>query len=289
MGCRILATGVEANPALRGALDPIVAAARSCLSAAGRAPADIDVLIHTGLYRDENMVEPAMAALLQQRLGIRLGAGPEVAVGVSFDLMNGACGVVSAVQAASALLALGDARHVLVVSGDAHPSGQRPPEFPYATVGGAILLGQASRGGFGRARFQDAEDVPGAGGFVDIGAPGGRDRITVSRPAGFVDHALEHLAGSVAAWAEAEGSRLEGSLLVTSRLTADFPVRLATRLGLDPSSVAAAPEPRGDPHSSALTWAWHHAAASGQLDRFERVIFAAVGAGITSAVVGYQP
>jgi 3-oxoacyl-[acyl-carrier-protein] synthase-3 len=50
-----------------------VAAAKTCLHRAGRAPGDVDLLINAGIYRDRNMGEPALAALIQQDIG----ANPE--------------------------------------------------------------------------------------------------------------------------------------------------------------------------------------------------------------------
>jgi 3-oxoacyl-[acyl-carrier-protein] synthase III len=55
------------------ALHLAVAAAKTCLQQAGRAPGDVDLLIIAGIYRDRNMGEPALAALIQQDIG----ANPE--------------------------------------------------------------------------------------------------------------------------------------------------------------------------------------------------------------------
>jgi 3-oxoacyl-[acyl-carrier-protein] synthase III len=43
------------------------AAARSCLAHARREPSEIDMLINAGVYREDNMGEPALAALSRPR------------------------------------------------------------------------------------------------------------------------------------------------------------------------------------------------------------------------------
>ena len=55
------------------ALHLAVASARTCLQRAGRDPDDVDLLINAGIYRDRNLAEPALAALIQEDVG----ANPE--------------------------------------------------------------------------------------------------------------------------------------------------------------------------------------------------------------------
>ena len=52
------------------------AAARTCLAHAGREPGDVDMLINAGIYREDNMGEPALAALIQEDIGANLGQPP---------------------------------------------------------------------------------------------------------------------------------------------------------------------------------------------------------------------
>ena len=61
--------------------------------------ADVDMLINAGIYREDNMGEPALAALIQEDIGANRGQPPIGGHGTfSFDLMNGTCGVISAIQ-----------------------------------------------------------------------------------------------------------------------------------------------------------------------------------------------
>ncbi len=147
MGTAIRATAVSTDPAVRSSIAHASAAAQECLERAGVTPAQVDLLINVGVFRDSNMAEPAMSALIQKEVGMNLDfvRDPSPKAGFSFDLMNGACGALNAVQVAGAFLETGSAEYVLVVSGDAHPSTAGTPhpagaEFPYATVGAAMLL-----------------------------------------------------------------------------------------------------------------------------------------------------
>ena len=98
------------------------AAARACLAEAGKEPSEIDMLINTGVYREDNMGEPALAALIQEDIGANLGQPPAAGHGTfSFDLMNGTCGVVSAIQLESGLLRSGVIRLGAIVASDVDP------------------------------------------------------------------------------------------------------------------------------------------------------------------------
>jgi 3-oxoacyl-[acyl-carrier-protein] synthase-3 len=46
------------------ALDLAVTTAQDCLQQAGRDPHDIDLLVNSGIYRDRNIAEPALAAMI---------------------------------------------------------------------------------------------------------------------------------------------------------------------------------------------------------------------------------
>src|SRR5262245_22995012 len=129
-----------------GSIEHAVSAGQQVLEQAGIDPGEVDVLINVGVYRDGNVVEPANSALIQLGLDMHLdyeaGSGRST---FSFDLRNGACGVLNAVHAASALLATGTAAKVLIVSSDAHPGGVEaadPIRFPFTAAGAAWLLGR---------------------------------------------------------------------------------------------------------------------------------------------------
>jgi len=117
------------------------AAARHCFALAGHEPGDIDMLINVGMYREDSLGEPALAALIQQDIGVRPGLRPagQAAPGqsgqrrqsgqagtFSFDLLNGACGALTAIQIESGLLKSGVIRLGAVVSSDVQPDVKDP-------------------------------------------------------------------------------------------------------------------------------------------------------------------
>lgn len=113
----------------------------ACLDAAGIAPTDVDLLINCGIYRDGNLGEPALAALIQEDVGANLGHPPVGGHGTfSFDLAAGACGPVTAMQIIDGFVRSGVVRRALVVASDADPGSHLARDFPYQPMGAAALL-----------------------------------------------------------------------------------------------------------------------------------------------------
>ncbi|MEV6319096.1 hypothetical protein [Streptomyces sp. NPDC051776] len=280
-------------------------AAQDCLATAGLSPDAVGVLVNVGVYRESNMFEPAIGALVQKRAGINLDylARPVPGAGFSFDLMNGACGVLNAVQVAQALLTTGSTERVLITAADVHPSGRgaQHTDYPYEDLGAALLLERSAEpgAGFGPVRLRNADGGSGAAGYLDTAAMGlhGRQQITVSRDTGWEERLLDLSAGLVTEYARAEQLDLTRVRLVCSRPTADFVSRLAGRLGLDPSQAGGHPQVPGDarggaaqggdaqPHTAAPVLGYLQAGAHPH----EHLLFVTAGAGLSAACAIYRP
>ncbi|MET8626999.1 3-oxoacyl-[acyl-carrier-protein] synthase III C-terminal domain-containing protein [Kitasatospora sp. NPDC004669] len=285
------------------------AAGRACLDQAGLSAADVDVLVNVGVYRDSNIVEPSVAALIQKSIGINLDylRSPDRRAAFSFDLMNGACGVLNAVQAADALLSTGGARRVMVVCADTHPSTDPSragtAAFPYASTGAALLLEHTGDTlGFGRVHHRSLPGGHGVNGYLplpDVGADG-RNSIVVDRDDDAVERMLALAVDSVRTVLSAEDGAataedtarahvaLDRTLLVTSQPSPAFAARLAKRLGLASDAAVTVEGVHGDPHTSALVHGYRQALDTGRLAGHDRVLFLAVGAGLTSAASLYR-
>jgi 3-oxoacyl-[acyl-carrier-protein] synthase-3 len=221
------------------------AVARRALDGAGLPAGDVDLLINAGLYHDRNLGEPALAALIQEDIG----ANPEDphAGGhgtFSFDVANGSCGMLTALQVADGFLRAGTIRHALVVASDARPARRLAPGFPFAPTGAAVVCGWRPDGrGIQAFRFASPPADTGGGLRATVGFAGGRNRLTISEEAGF--------AAAAAAWAGEVADKLladhglhagDIDVIVPNPLTGPFLDALAERLGVDRARMA---EPAG--------------------------------------------
>lgn len=94
-----------------------------------------------GVYRERGLGEPALAALIQEDVGANPGHPPVGGHGTfSFDIDNGACGVLTAAHVVRGFLESGAARWCAVVASDSGPGPVHARQVPYPETGGAVLL-----------------------------------------------------------------------------------------------------------------------------------------------------
>ncbi|HUO38912.1 MAG TPA: 3-oxoacyl-[acyl-carrier-protein] synthase III C-terminal domain-containing protein [Mycobacterium sp.] len=140
------------------ALHLAVAAARTCLQQAGRDPDELDLLVNAGIYRDRNLGEPALAALIQDDIGANPEDPHADAHGTfSFDIANGACGVLTALQIVDGFLQSHTIDCALIVASDADPGRGMSEHFPFSPVGAAVLCSWSDDDyGLGRVHWANA-------------------------------------------------------------------------------------------------------------------------------------
>jgi 3-oxoacyl-[acyl-carrier-protein] synthase-3 len=281
------------------------AAARHCLELAGRTPRDVDMLINVGIYREDSMGEPALAALIQEDIGASLRNPPTGAPGTfSFDLLNGACGVITAVQIESALLESGVIQLGAVVSSDVHPDLESPAFLRPA--GGAILLrrddGAAGFTDFGTETFPEYEDMfssglvwrerPGRRGPRRPGRPrrsAGRNQMVVTVKPGYHARMADCAEEATRRFLRRLGLGIHDiDLLVPAPSAPGFVDSLRARLGIPGDRVAFTPEDLEGAHTTGPIAALQAAIRSGRLAEAENTLLLAAGAGITIALALYR-
>ncbi|MBO0880701.1 MAG: 3-oxoacyl-ACP synthase [Mycobacterium sp.] len=100
----------------------------------------MDLLINAGIYRNRNLGEPALAAIIQEDIGANPEDPHSDAHGTfSFDIANGACGVLTGIQVADGFLRSHTVSRALVVASDADPGRGKSERFPFSPVGAALL------------------------------------------------------------------------------------------------------------------------------------------------------
>lgn len=268
------------------ALRLAVKAATDCLHNAGRQPHNVDLLINAGVYRDRNLGEPALAAMIQEDIG----ANPEDPHAgshgtFSFDVANGSCGVLTALQIVDGFLKSRAIDCALVVASDADPGHGMSERFPFSPAGAALLCTWADDDrGLGRTHWTSVPD----------------SRESFSATVGLVDHrnvlrfdvsptADELFADAAAAAAEqclrAESLALdEIDAVVAAPPTPGFRAALASRLGIPVERVVVA----DDEHLHTAALAAALCGAGTRQGPGGRILLVAAGAGVTAGAALYR-
>jgi 3-oxoacyl-[acyl-carrier-protein] synthase-3 len=295
--CALTSHGLR-KPTARRLAD---AAARSCLAHAGREPGDVDMLINAGIYREDNMGEPALAALIQEDIGANLGRPPIGGRGTfSFDLLNGTCGVITAIQIESGLLDSGVIRLGAIVTSDVDPDHHDPGAVHLRPTAGAVLLGRdeklAGFTDFSMETFPEY-DYLFASGLVWQERHGYRGPRQAAGEHTMVIECKPGYAARLADCAEEASRRFlrrlgmgwdEIDLVVPAPSTPDFLDALVTRLGVPGDRVAYMTEDLEGTYTTGPIAALQAAIRSGRLDEARTTLLLAAGAGITVALALYR-
>lgn len=268
------------------ALRLAVAAARTCLNEAGTDPDDVDLLVNAGIYRDRNLAEPALAALIQEDVGANAEDPHADAHGTfSFDIANGTCGVLTALQIVDGFLRSHTIDRALVVASDADPGHGMSQGFPFSPAGAALLCGWTGDDyGLGRVHWINLPDN-GETFSATIGLEDRRNVLRV-RQSATMDERFATAGSEVArsCLREASLELADVDMIVAAPARQEYRAALATHLGVPVDRVTVADDERM--HTASLAAAFH--CATEELPPGARILLIAVGAGVTAGAALYR-
>jgi 3-oxoacyl-[acyl-carrier-protein] synthase III len=268
------------------ALHLAVKTAKDCLELAGRAPQEVDLLINAGIYRDRNLGEPALAAMIQQDVGANPEDPHEHAHGTfSFDIANGTCGILTALQVVDGFLKSHAIDCALVVASDADPGRGMSDHFPFSPAGAALLCDWTDDD-FGLEHIHWTNIPDGGEDFsATVGLIDGTNVLRFDQSA-TADQRFAHAA------AEAVDRCLDEASLTLSDIDAivaapargSYRAALAARLGVPEAKIIAAKDEAM--HTASLAAALDR--AIDQLPLGGRILIISAGAGITAGAAIYR-
>lgn len=286
------------------------ASTRVCLAHAGRKPCDVDMLINAGVYREDNMGEPALAALIQEDIQANPGQPPVGGHGTfSFDLANGTCGVINAIQLETGLLRSRVIRQGVIVASDVEPHLKDPGSAPFRPAGGAMLLGWdesiAGFTDFHMETFPEYEDLfvsglvwqerrglrgPGRTGRTGrAGRAAGRSQMVIDEKPGYQTRLADCAEEATRRFLRRLGMGIgEIDLLIPAPSSPGFLDRLRVRLGVPGDRVAYMTEDLDGAYTTGPIAALQAAIKSGRLGEARNTLMLAAGAGITVALALYR-
>ncbi|WP_179472866.1 beta-ketoacyl-[acyl-carrier-protein] synthase family protein [Mycolicibacterium vinylchloridicum] len=260
-----------------------VSAAKKCLHEADCDPDELDLLVNAGIYRDRNLGEPALAALIQEDIGANSEDPHAGAHGTfSFDVANGTCGVLTGLQIVDGFLRSRTIERALVVASDADPGHGMSEHFPFTAAGGAMLCRWSDDDcGLGRFHWTSHRD----GGESFSATVGLRDAHNVLRfqQSESMDQQFAQAAAEAAEGClhDAGLSLADVDVIVAAPARPGFRAALAGLLGVPVERVIVAGDDRL--HTAALVAAFGDGLPPGT-----RALIVAAGAGVTAGAVIYR-
>jgi 3-oxoacyl-[acyl-carrier-protein] synthase-3 len=267
------------------ALRIAVKAAKECLDGAGKQANDVDLLVNAGIYRDRNLGEPALAALIQKDIG----ANPENPHAqthgtFSFDISNGTCGPLTALQVVDGFLKSRAVDCALIVASDADPGRGMSERFPFSPTGAALLCGWTdSDDGLQRVHwtnsFDDGENFNATVGLID-----GHNVLRFAESDTVDSQYATAARRAVEECLRDAGLRLDDvDAIVAAPNRCAFRTELASRLGVPEDRIIVADD---DIHTASLAAAFDK--ATDRVRPGDRILLIAAGAGIIAGAALYR-
>lgn len=281
--------GEQAEP--RSAIDLAGRAARSCLSSSGLDPAELGLVIYAGVYREDFLAEPAIAALVARELGanedIDNPHGPKT---FAFDVLNGPVGFLNACQVGVQMLGAGKAEHAMVVAAEIENNRvhRERPLYGIGETGSAVILTNSEDdSGFGRFVFHHHAEY-GATLETYLQQANGVSWLQIDRDPNLTAYYLDCIPAAVE-------ELLKLDELERSQIAAVFPphlspperAELAARLDI-PLSRFVDHAAGFDPFSSSLPYGLEYARRHGQVNPGDIGLIVSVGSGIEVGCATYR-
>jgi 3-oxoacyl-[acyl-carrier-protein] synthase-3 len=265
-----------------GASDLAVAAARKALAAAGRTPAEIDLIIVATTTPD--LTFPATAALVQRKLG--------APVGIAFDVQAVCSGFVYALSVADGFVARGLSRCALVIGAEEMLRlmdwTDRGTCILFGDGAGAVVLeplegkGDASdRGLLGFALRCDGtkQDLL----YVD-GGPSTTGTVGHLRMLGnqVFRHAVINISEAVLAAAATAGVEMKDvDWFIPHQANQRILAGVAHRLGIDEARVISTVAEHANTSAASIPLAWAQGIDDGRIKPGQLLLVEAMGGGLT--------
>ncbi len=272
----------------RGSVARAVEAGRRCLAAAGRRPGEVAVLIHAGVTRDRHVCEPANAAYIQRRLGINVEF--QGMPTLSFDLVNGGCGMLDAAHVLCSLLQEGTRRAGMVTASEGNADWRAKGGRPCPDSGAAVLLELSPLPGTGFGSFAFLTRSAHAD-MVEtvVSLAEARGRLRTRRAPGLEDRWLEMAGPAVADVLKRDGlSREQIDRVIPAQVSAGFLARLPEAIGVAAGRVADFSPDLPDTLSTSVFLALQRELGLRPARPRQTFLLLAFGSGLTVAAATYR-
>lgn len=292
---RVRIAGVGTVPAevspTQGSVANAVQAAKACLADSGVDASQLGLLIHAGVYRDEFISEPAIAAFIAGDIGanedIQSADGAKT---LAFDVLNGGVGFLNACHVATQMIGGDKIEHAMVVASETENNTAETgdPLLGVSQTGSAMLLSRSDDSvGFGRFVFHhDPEHADALTTYTRQAQ--GRTWLHIDREPKLATHYLDCIPAAVDELLHSEGlNRSDIAVVIPPFLSAGDRAELAKRIDIDRSLFV---ELRGetDPFTSSVPFGLQHAWRHGLVEPGDVGLIITVGSGLQVGCTTYR-
>ncbi|MBT3252149.1 MAG: hypothetical protein HN729_03875 [Candidatus Marinimicrobia bacterium] len=272
----------------KGSLAHAVHAGSRCLKNSHYNPMDVEVLINSGIYRDEHYAEPAFSTFIQKKLGINTDFQGRRTL--SFDLQNGASGMLNGIHILSNLISTGRINTGMVISSEANTDKKPDPNYHYANSGAAVILDLSpiSQIGFGNFVFKSFDKyIHLYSSFVNLTQKYGR--LFIKKKNELEDAYLECAQSVIKELLELENLNANDiDFIIPSQISEYFLNKLPENIHFNAEKIINLTHKYTDTFTTSIFLSLRHLMEKKIIKPGQTAIFLTVGAGITIGASVYH-
>ena len=287
---RIESIGVsfpQKNGRRKGSLSHAVKAGERCLKSSTYFPKDIQVLINSGIYRDEHYAEPAFSTFIQKKLGINTEFQGKRTL--SFDLQNGGNGMLTGIHVVANLISTGRIQTGMVISSEANADKKPDPNYLYKNSGAAVMLDLSPNPqiGFGNFVFNSFEKYMHLySSFVSLTQKYGR--LFIKKKKELEDEYLECVQSVIKELLDTENLSADDiSFVISSQISEYFLNKLPEKISFSAEKIINLTHKYGDTLTTSVFLSLKHLLDKKEIKPGQQIILLTVGAGITVGAAVY--
>jgi amino acid adenylation domain-containing protein len=259
-------------------------AGEACLAQSEHEASDVELILHSGVYRTDYLCEPALAAIVAGDLQMNTHASGDRARNRSFafDLMNGSTGTLSACYVAMQMMLAQDLKTAMVLASEVENNDSPADIIGLEETASALVLTQDanSQKGFGPCIFRTfadhIEDL-----LANTTMKSDSMALHYRRHPRLEDTYLHCIATVVDQLLDESGFDMDNiDFIVPPQISSSFISRLAATLGMETDRMADATTGRNDLYTSSLAHGFSDARRR-RWDQGGRIaLIISVGAGV---------
>ena len=288
-----VAAGGEDAGDLPDALKLAANSVRACLQQSAHDARDVGLLVHVGVYRNDYLSEPALAAMIAREAELNHTATvDDEHQTLACDLLSGGTGFLHACFLASNVLLEKNLTAAIVTASEFENNRNVRPDHLLNVVetGSAVLLERSPDGreGFFGFAFLTLHDHVAAR-VTHTEAYQNMPALRFIEDPRWIEHCLDGVERAVVPLlADARLTMDEITTVMTSQPSREFRERLADRLGIDETRIVELSLDGKDPFTSAIPLALRRVRADRLASSGSMTLLVEVGAGLTVACALYR-
>jgi 3-oxoacyl-[acyl-carrier-protein] synthase III len=251
---------------------------------------DLDLLLFSGVYRDEFLCEPAVAAMIAGDLKFRSEGVREDRNSFAFDVLNGSLGFLNAIQTSVSMIQGGKADNAIVLTSEIENNRDLWPDnlLEIEETGAGMILEKSTDGsgfdGFAYKKFPQYSNKR----LVENMWIDGKPFLELIASEDMNDLYIECIVSAVKEW-EAEGLVDMGKVqkIFLPQISSSFIQKLANALHLPPEKVVDATKGRKDLYTASIPFAMQEALQSGAVRKGDTGLIISAGSGILVGCAHY--